>query len=84
MISTVAFACVSPDRLPVRRIEFTPELEASLGLSRLGALTQESLFDSAVEEGGPSSEGGQQYLYLVHTTTSRIQSGESLQVNGAV
>jgi hypothetical protein len=31
MISTVAFACVSPNRVRVRRVEITPELEASLG-----------------------------------------------------
>jgi hypothetical protein len=73
MISTIAFASIGPNRVPVRWVELTPELEASLGLSRLDALLTHSLYDTPVEECGPTSDGVQQHLYLIHTTTTRIE-----------
>jgi hypothetical protein len=73
MISTIAFACISPDRVPVRWIEFTPELETSLGLSGLAGLADEPFNYAPIKESGPSGDGVQQHLYLVHTTASRIE-----------
>lgn len=73
MISTIAFASVGPNRVPLRWIEVTPELKTSLGLNRLGALTHETFDNSPIEKSGPSSDAVQQNLYLIHTTNSRIE-----------
>jgi hypothetical protein len=73
MIAAVAFTCVSADGVTVSRVEFTPELKASLGLSGLGSLIKQPLDYAAIEKSGAGGNRVQQHLNLVHTTAARIQ-----------
>ena len=57
MITAVAFTCVSADGVTVSRVEFTPELKASLGLSGLGSLIKQPLDYAAIEKAEPAAIG---------------------------
>jgi hypothetical protein len=73
MITAVAFTCVSADGVTVSRVEFTPELKASLGLSGLGSLIKQPFDYAAIEKSGAGCNRVQQHLNLVLTTAARIQ-----------
>jgi hypothetical protein len=57
MITAVAFTCVSADGATVSRVEFTPELKATFGLSGLGSLIKQPLDYAAIEKAEPAAIG---------------------------
>jgi hypothetical protein len=73
MVSAVAFACVRPEGIAMRGIEFTPEVKASLDVLGVGALGQKALNDGPIEKREPRGNRVEQHLNLIHTATASVE-----------